>query len=207
MNNNNHIILSVGRQVGSGGLSIARLLAKEFGCKLYDKELLNLAAKESGFSEKFFERNDEKKGFFKTLSHIHVPFVSDSNLYHNDLSDESLYQFQSDAIKKAANEGNCVFVGRTADYVLRNLSNKVDIFITARWEDRVRRVSERMSIDRNTAIKFIKDRESARASYYNYYTGKRWGSSESYDLCVNSSLLGIEATADFVAEFIRRRMA
>jgi cytidylate kinase len=205
METNKHIIINVGRQVGSGGLQIARLLAEEFGCKLYDKELLNLAAKESGFSKKFFERNDEHKGFFKTLAHLHVPFVSDNNLYHNNLSEENLYLFQSDAIKKAAEEGNCVFVGRTADYVLRDVDCKVDVFITADMEDRIKRISQRHKLDRGTAIKFIKDRESARATYYNYYTGKRWGDSDSYDLCINSSVLGIEGTAKLIAEFVRRR--
>lgn len=205
MKPSDHIIINVGRQVGSGGLTIAKMLAADFNCKLYDKELLNLAAKESGFSEKFFERNDERKGFFKTLSHLHVPFVSDNNLYHNDLSDESLYQFQSEAIRKAALAGNCVFVGRTADYVLREMKGIISIFITADFEDRIKRVCKRHNFDRGTAIKFIKDRESARAHYYNFYTGKKWGYSESYDLCINSSLLGIDETENFIAEFIRKR--
>ena len=96
------IIINVGRQLGSGGLVIAKRLADDLGCNFYDKELLNLAAKESGFSEKFFEQNDEKKGFFRSLFHMHAPFVSDSNFYNNKLSQESLFQFQSDAIRKAA---------------------------------------------------------------------------------------------------------
>ena len=110
------IIINVGRQIGSGGHIIAEKLAEDFGCKCYDRELLNLAAKESGFSEKFFEQNDEQKGFFKSHFHTHLPFLSDNNFYHNDFSQEGLYKFQSDAIRKAADEGNCVFVGRTADY-------------------------------------------------------------------------------------------
>ena len=180
----NKIIINVGRQIGSGGHIIAEKLAEDFGCKCYDRELLNLAAKESGFSEKFFEQNDEQKGFFKSLFHNHLPFLSDNNFYHNDFSQEGLYKFQSDAIKKAADEGNCVFVGRTADYVLRDYKN---------------------GIDRATARKFISNHEEERASYYNYYTGKQWGHSESYDLCINSSLLGLEETEKFIAEFIRKR--
>ena len=125
------IIINVGRQIGSGGHIIAEKLAEDFGCKCYDRELLNLAAKESGFSEKFFEQNDEQKGFFKSLFHTHLPFLSDNNFYHNDFSQEGLYKFQSDAIRKAADEGNCVFVGRTADYVLRDYKNVINIFITA----------------------------------------------------------------------------
>lgn len=106
-----NIIINVGRQIGSGGRSIAKMLADEFGCKFYDKELLNLAAKESGFSEKFFEQNDEQKGFFLNRFNIHIPLFGESNFYKNTFSDESLYKFQSDAIRKAADQSSCVFVG------------------------------------------------------------------------------------------------
>ena len=202
---NKKIIINVGRQIGSGGHIIAERLAEDFGCKCYDRELLNLAAKESGFSEKFFEQNDEQKGFFQSLFHTHLPFLSDNNFYHNDFSQEGLYKFQSDAIKKAADEGNCVFVGRTADYILREYENVVNVFITADMEDRVRAVSGRRGITPEAARKYIENHEDERASYYNYYTGKKWGHSESYDLCVNSSHLGLEETERFIAEFIKRK--
>ena len=202
---NKKIIINVGRQIGSGGHIIAERLAEDFGCKCYDRELLNLAAKESGFSEKFFEQNDEQKGFFQSLFHTHLPFLSDNNFYHNDFSQEGLYKFQSDAIKKAADEGSCVFVGRTADYVLREYENVVNVFITADMEDRIRAVSGRRGITPEAARKYIESHEDERASYYNYYTGKKWGHSESYDLCVNSSHLGLEETERFIAEFIKRK--
>lgn len=203
---NKKVIINVGRQIGSGGHIIAEKLAQDFGCKCYDRELLNLAAQESGFSAKFFEQNDEQKGFFKSLFHTHLPFLSDGSFYNNDFSQEGLYKFQSDAIKKAADSGNCVFVGRTADYVLRNYDNVVNIFITANIEDRIKAVSERKAIDPESARKLIENKESARASYYNYYTGKQWGHSESYDLCINSSLLGLEETEKFIAEFIKAKL-
>ena len=199
------IVINVGRQIGSGGRVIAQMLAKEFSAKLYDREILNLAAKESGFSEKFFEQNDERKGFAKSLFHVHVPLLGESSFYKNDFSQENLYQFQSNAIKKAAAAGSCVFVGRTADYVLRDCPEKVDIFITANMADRIRRVAERHQFSEERARRYIVDGESNRASYYNYYTGKHWGSSESYDLCVNSSILGIEETERLIAAFIRKR--
>ena len=202
---NKKIIINVGRQIGSGGHIIAERLAEDFGCKCYDRELLNLAAKESGFSEKFFEQNDEQKGFFQSLFHTHLPFLSDNNFYHNDFSQEGLYKFQSDAIKKAADEGSCVFVGRTADYVLREYENVVNVFITADMEDRIRAVGGRRGITPEAARKYIESHEDERASYYNYYTGKKWGHSESYDLCVNSSHLGLEETERFIAEFIKRK--
>lgn len=205
MGNNKKIIINVGRQVGSGGRIIAKLLADEFGCQFYDKEILNLAAKESGFSEKFFEQNDEHKGFFQTLFHTHAPLLSDNNFYDNKFSQESLFQFQSEAIMKAADEGSCVFVGRAADYVLRTYPNVVNIFITADMKDRIRLVCERQKCDEEAARKLIINKESDRSSYYNYYTGKKWGHSSSYDLCVNSSIMGLDKTADIIGCFIRRR--
>lgn len=203
MEDKNKIIINVGRQIGSGGGEIARILADKFGCRLLDKELLNLAAKESGFSEKFFEQNDEQRGFLKSLFHMHAPFVGDSNMYRNNFSEENLFLFQSEAIKKAASEGSCVFVGRAADYILRDEPNAISIFITADIESRIENVSKRMCIDKNAARKFIDDKEDERSKYYNYYTGKKWGHASSYDLCVDSSILGIEQTAEFIANFIK----
>lgn len=200
------IIINVGRQIGSGGRIIAQMLANEFGCKFYDRELLNLAAKESGFSEKFFEQNDEQKGFLRSLFHLHLPLMSDNNFYHSEFSQESLYKFQSDAIRKAADLSSCVFVGRTADYVLRDYKNVLNIFITANMDHRVTHVAERMKCDRATARKIIHNGENDRASYYNYYTGKKWGDSSSYDLCVNTSILGLEDTERFIADYIRHWM-
>lgn len=201
------IIINIGRQIGSGGRIIAKQLAEEFNCKFYDKEILNLAAQESGFSEEFFEQNDEQKGFLKNLFHIHLPLIGGGNFYNNTFSQESLYKFQSDAIHEAAQEGNCVFVGRTADYILRDMKNVVNIFITANIDQRIQRVCKRQELSRNKARKFIKEHESERATYYNYYTGKKWGHSESYDLCINSSILGIEDTEKFIADFIRKRFS
>ena len=154
------IIINIGRQLGSGGHTIAKHLAETFNCKFYDKELLNLAARESGFSEKFFEQNDEQKGFFKSLFHMHAPHVGENNFYNNRFSQESLFQFQSDAIRKAAEKGNCVFV---------------------------------------------QEKESSRASYYSYYTGKKWGNAASYDLCINTSVLGIKSTTELIEAFIKKR--
>ena len=113
---------------------------------------------------------------------------------------------QSDAIRKAATESACVFVGRCADYVLRDNPNMVSIFITADLDERVRNVSQRQNCSEDEAQKIINTAESSRASYYNYYTGKTWGSSASYDLCVNTSRLGLESTKEFIAEFIRCKM-
>lgn len=205
--NNDKLIISVGRQLGSGGRTIAKMLADEFGCKFYDREVLSLAAKESGFSPEFFEKNDERKGFLDQIFHMHVPFISDSSFYDNGLSQENLFRLQSDAIRKAATESPCVFVGRCADYVLREHRNMVTVFVTADIDERIKNVCHRLNCSPDEARKLIESREDTRSSYYNYYTGKRWGDSSSYDLCINSSVLGLEGTKEFIADFVRKVQA
>ena len=200
-----HIIINIGRQLGSGGHDIGRMLALDFQAKYYDRELLNLAAKESGLSEKIFEQNDEKKGFFRGLLNLGAPHVSSGRVYNSGVSQESLFQFQSEAIKKAANEGSCVFVGRCADYVLRNLPNTVSVFVTASMDYRVHQIMNKRHLDEDAARKFIEQGESERATYYNYYTGKKWGAAESYDLCIDSSVLGLVETEKIIAQFIKKK--
>jgi hypothetical protein len=201
-----HIIINVGRQVGAGGQEIGRMLAQDFEAKFYDRELLNLAAKESGFSEKIFKQNDEKKGFLKGLLNVQMPHLSGGNLYSSNFSQESLFQFQSDAIRKAAAEGSCVFLGRCADYILRDFDNVVNVFITASMDFRVKLVSKVKELDADQTRKLIEHVESARSQYYNYYTGKKWGAAESYDLCIDASILGLEKTEKLIAEFIRKKL-
>lgn len=200
-----HIIINVGRQLGSGGHDIGRMLALDFGAKYYDRELLNLAAKESGLSEQVFERNDERKSFLHTF--LHLPNALSGESYtRQGFTQDSVFQFQSDAIRKAADEGSCVFVGRCADYVLREYNNVVNIFITASMDFRVQQVMAKQNFTSPLeARRFIEQRESRRADYYNYYTGKKWGHAASYDLCIDSSILGLVDTEKFIAQFIRKR--
>lgn len=204
MESNRKIIINVGRQIGSGGRIIARMLADDFKCGFYDRELLTLAAKESGFCEKFFEQNDEQKGFFHSLFHLHSPFVGDGSFYDNEFSQEGLFKFQSDTIRRLAEAGSCVFVGRCADYVLRDFKNVVNVFITANMDDRISEIRKRKECTEAEALKSIESGEKGRSTYYNYYTGKKWGDSSSYDLCVNTSLLGLEATEAYIKEFIQK---
>ena len=204
MENNKKIINNLGRQIGSGGRIIAKMLADDFKCGFYDRELLTIAAKESGFCEKFFEQNDEQKGFFHSLFHLHTPFVGDGSFYDNDFSQEGLFKFQSDTIRRLATEGSCLFVGRCADYVLRDFENVVNVFITANLSDRVSEICKRKECTEDAALKIIESGEKERSTYYNYYTGKKWGDSSSYDLCINTSLLGLEATEAYIKKFIQK---
>lgn len=200
--------ITVGRQLGSGGGQIAKRLAEIFNCQLYDRELLNLAARESGFSADLFEHSDEQKNFLDSLGATLFSSRAaafGSRLSNNLNSEEALFQFQSDAIRKAASQNDCVFVGRCADYILRDEPRCVNIFITAPLEQRLKRVMERHQCDEQKALKILNGKEHRRANYYNFYTGKRWGAAESYDLCIDSSILGIEGTAAFIAEFIKQK--
>lgn len=203
---NNPIIINIGRQLGSGGHDIGRMLAQDFGAQYYDREILNIAAKESGFSEEFFEKNDERKGFLRTF--LHLPYTNNTaseSFYLNNFSQESLFKFQSDAIRKEAAKSSCVFVGRCADYVLRDFPNTVNIFITAPIQFRISNISKKMGVSPDEARKIIELGEKRRAEYYNYYTGKKWGASQSYDLCIDASILGLEQTELFIAEFVRKK--
>ena len=203
--NCSHIIINVGRQLGSGGHDIGRMLAMDFNAKYYDREILNLAAKESGFSAEYFEQSDERHGFMRSLFHMHAPHVSDNNFYQNNFSQEGLFKFQSDAIRKEAQRGSCVFVGRCADYVLRDFPNTVNVFITASMDFRIDNVMNKQGITPEEARKAIEQGERRRAEFYNYYTSKKWGQASSYDLCIDSSVLGLQATERFIAEFVRKR--
>ena len=202
------IIINIGRQLGSGGHDIGLMLAADFNAQYYDREILNIAAKESGFSEEFFEKNDERKGFLRSF--LHLPYSNSStgdSFYQNNFSQEGLFKFQSDAIRKEAEKGACVFVGRCADYVLRDFPNTVNIFITAPMQFRIDNVAKKLGVSSEEARKIIEQGEKHRAEYYNYYTGKRWGDAKSYDLCIDASILGLEQTEKFIAEFIRKRFA
>lgn len=200
-----HIIINIGRQLGSGGHVIGRMLALDFNANYYDRELLNLAAKESGFSEKVFEQNDERKGFFRGLLSMGTPHFNSGSVYKSSFSQESLFQFQSDAIKKAAEKGSCVFVGRCADYILRENRNVVNIFISAPMKFRIEQMMSRQNIGSEEARHLIEQEEGHRAQYYNYYTGKKWGMAESYDFCIDSSVLGLAETEKIIAAFVRKR--
>ena len=166
--------------------------------------MINLASKESGICGEFFEKADEKTsgGLLKAFA---MGFSMNSAIFQNNdyLSNESLFQIQSDVIRKVAAEGSCVLVGSCADYILRDESNCLNVFVTARMEDRIKRVLEyNNELKENEVEEFINKADKSRSAYYNYYTDKVWGAAASYDLCVNSSYYGIEATVDYILTFL-----
>lgn len=200
-------IINIGRQYGSGGRLIGERLAKELGFSYYDKELINIASKESGLGKEFFEQADEKKSYslFGGLLGFRTNLISDDFSY-NYLSSETLFKIQSDIIRELADKQNCVFVGRCADYILRENPNCINVFITADLQDRKKRILERMpELPEEKAEDMLEKTDKKRSSYYNYYTGKTWGMAESYDLCINSSLLSIDKTVEYIGRFAKEK--
>lgn len=195
-----NIIINVGRQFGSGGYLVARSLGDKLGIPVYDRELISEAARRSGFSAELFASKDEKRSLFGMSGFIGTGRASFSGNYVND---DSIFKIQSDVIRMIADNGPAIFIGRCADYILRELGC-IDVFITAPDEVRVKRISERLGISADEAELLMKKKDSGRESYYNYFTFGHWGVASNYDLCIDSSILGIEGTADFIIEFGRR---
>ena len=199
-------IINIGRSLGSGGRAIGHILAKDFGIAYYDREILNLAAKESGFCAEVFERNDEKNRFLRTLGNI-IPFIGGGATYYdNELSNENLFRIQSEAIRKAAADHSCIFIGRCADYVLRDNPRCVNVFITANMEDRIASVMKWNNCTAEKAQEIIEKGDSERASFYNFYSSGTWGAASTYHLCINSSVLGIEDTAVLIKNFVVQKL-
>lgn len=201
-------VINIGRQLGSGGKVIGERLATRLGISFYDKELINLASRESGLSKELFEKADEKPSqtIMGGLFGARFSLFTESSPYTNYLSNDALFKIQSDVIRKLASEKSCLFVGRCADYILRENPRCVNVFITASMEDRVKRVSETERISKEEAEELISKTDKKRSEYYNYYSYKTWGAAATYHLCIDSSVLGIDETVLFIEEFAKRKL-
>ncbi len=193
-----NFIITIGRQYGSGGRFIAKKLAEELNIKFYDNELLASAASESGLSNHVIESYDEKKdGFFSGV----VP-----STFSVDLSlGQKVFLAQFEAIKKVADTESAVIVGRCADYVLQDRTNVVNIFITAPLKERVERAVKYYNIDSKKAENTIIKMDKKRASYYNFYSDRKWGKADTYDLCISSSV-GIDESVQIIKEFVKKKL-
>ena len=202
-----NFIINIGRQLGSGGRSIANILAQHYNITVYDRKLIELAAKESGLSQEFFENADEKKshGFFHSIFSARA---AANALGSNDsyLSNDALFKVQSDIIRNLAEQESCIFIGRCADYILREHPCCINLFFTANLEDRIARMTSEKSITAEQAEELIEKTDRRRSDYYNYYSGKIWGAAESYELCINTSHLGFEGTAEMLKSYIELRI-
>ena len=197
-------IITIGREFGSAGREIGYKIADDFGIKLYDKKMLNRAAKESGICEELFEAHDEKptNSFLYSLVMDTYSLGYSSGSYTDMPINHKVFLAQFDAIKKIASEGPCILVGRCADYALEEFDNVLTVFIHAKMEARIRRIARIYNLTDAKAKEMIQKTDKQRSSYYNYYTNKKWSDAESYDICLDSSVLGIEGTAEAIKQLV-----
>ena len=197
-------IYTIGREFGSSGKAVGEKLAENLGIKVYDKELLQQAAKDSGFCEEIFENHDERptNSFLYSLvmdtysvsGYSTAPFL-DMPLNHK------VFLAQFETIKKIAEKESCVIVGRCADYALADNPECINIFIKADMSERIKNVSRAFNLTENKARDMINKTDKQRASYYNYYTSKKWGDSKSYDMCLDSGKLSVDGCVEMILKF------
>lgn len=200
-----NFVITIGREFGSGGMDVARMLADKLNIKYYDKELLGMAAKESGLCEEIFENHDEKptNSFLYSLvmdtysvsGYTSAPFL-DMPLNHK------VFLAQFDTIKNLAAKESCIIVGRCADYALSEHPNCLSVFIHADLEFRIKHLMDTYQMTRDKAKDMIHKTDKKRASYYNYYSSKKWGDSRSYNLCLDSGQLGLEGCTEMILTYM-----
>lgn len=206
----NKFVITVGRTFGSGGRVLGRKLAERLGIAFYDKRLLLEAARDAGMAPEYFERNDERmprfiSGVF-SFAHGYNPMSWYSD--PSSISSDSIYKAQCDYIRRVAERESCVIVGRTADYVLRDMPRVVNIFVHAPEEACVARILDRCDAATADEARALASRANkVRSSFYNFYTDKTWGDSRSYDLTLDSSLLPIDTLVDYIISYLRLRLA
>ena len=196
------MVITVGRQYGSGGREIGTMLANRLNITYYDDLLLKEAAKESGLCEELFRSFDERpRSLLYSIAIDPYAFATNRSMPGGSI-EQQVYLATYDTIKKLAERGPCVLIGRCADYALKDRSDVLRLFITAPLESRIARVAQRNGISEDEARERIRRTDKSRASYYNYYSSKDWGDARSYDLCIDSSLLGIEGTVALLEKLV-----
>ena len=196
-------IITISRQFGSGGREIGEALSAELGIKCYDKELISIAAKESGIDADVFNNVDEKatNSLLYSLSMGLYSFSSNYSSGQLPVNDR-LYLLQHKIIKNLANEEPCIFVGRCADYILGDRNDVVKVFIYADMDYRIKRAVEVKGVDSSKAEHVVAKTDKSRANYYNFYSGKKWGLAENYDLCINRTKLSTEQVVNVISDYI-----
>ncbi len=195
-----NFVIAIGRQSGSGGREIARKLAEKLGVKCYDKELLEKAAKDNGLAPQFMELYDEKptNSFLYSLAMGTYSFRADSKPVMLQM-----YLAQFNTIKEIAAQESCIIVGRCADYILTGYPNVVSVFVYGDMPARVDRMAAEMNLSAKEAEEYVAKTDKGRAGYYNYYTNKKWGKAQSYDLCVDSLKLGIDESVALIEHYMK----
>ena len=194
------LIITIGRQFGSGGHEIGEKLAKKLGIKFYDKELIKLIEKQSGLCEKVLESYDEKPT--NSLLYSIVMDIYPSVMYTGPTIDQQIYQANYDTIRRLADGEPCVIVGRCADYILRDHPELVSVFVHANSDFRAARIAEEYKLPDAKVRDLLVKTDKKRASYYNFQSEKQWGAASSYNLCIESSEVGIDGAVDLIMDYI-----
>lgn len=199
-----HVVITIGRQYGSGGAEIGNQLAEKLGISFYDKNILRINADESGIKESYFHLADEKAGsrlLYRIVQGLRPEKASPS--FGSDLtSADNLFRFQSEVIKKLAEAESCVIIGRCADYILEGTDDLVRIHLNADLESRKERIKER-NPEETDVLRAIRKVDRERNDYYRYYTGRDWANSENYDLVINTTKPGISGTVSIILAYLR----
>lgn len=198
-------IITIGREFGSGGREIGEKLGEKLGIKCFDKELLKRAAKDSGMCPELFENHDERptSSFLYNLVMDTYSFGYSSSAYVDMPISHKVFLAQFEAIKKIADEGPCIIVGRCADYALADYKNCIHLFIHGELEARIKRIQEKYNLTHDKAKEMIIKKDKQRSNYYNYYSSKKWGLAESYHLTIDSGILGIDATVELITQYVQ----
>lgn len=197
-------IITIGREFGSGGREIGEKVADRLGIKCYDKELLARAAKDSGLCQEVFENHDEMptSSFLYNLVMDTYSFGYNSSAYVDMPVSHKVFLAQFDTIKKLADEGPCIIVGRCADYALSERKDVINLFICGDMDTKIKRIMGKYSLSEQQARDMITKKDKQRRSYYDYYSSKKWGHVDTYDLSINSSTLGIEGSVNMIIQYI-----
>lgn len=191
------MIVTIAREHGSAGREIARKLAEEINCPCYDKEIVDAAAENSEFNKELIDSYDEKR-----VSPFMIQTTQYSSLNYGFGLNIEVASAQFDAIRSIADKGDCIFVGRCADYILRSRDDVVRVFIRGEMPEKIQCIMNRQNVSEDVAKKKIKEVDKDRASYYKYFTDQSWGDSRNYDICINSSKLGVDGTVAVIKSFI-----
>lgn len=193
------MIITIGRQHGSSGREIARLLAEKLNYKCYDKEIVDEAANHSDFSRDLIDAFDEKR------MPAFILHAGGYGLNENFRLNMQVVSAQFEAMRNIAEKGNCIFVGRCADYILRDHDDLISVFILGDMDERLKCLERRQGLDEVEARKKIKEVDKDRSSFYRYYSDQTWGDAQNYDMCINSSKLGVEGTVQVILDYIKAR--
>ena len=188
-----HTIITISREYGSGGRYIGRLVADKLGIKFYDKDLVNKLSEKTGLSTEYIENNEQKRNVLDSLN---------KGYYYNLTNSDELFVEEADLIKELANNESCVIIGRCSDFILKDNKDVINIFVYSTMDNKINRAVERYGLNKKLAEKEIKKIDKLRSNHYKHYTGKTWGNSENYDLCINSDTFGVEKAADMICEIV-----